>query len=159
MSAHSSGREAPGLPGGRSALASWAERRGLRLGQGRAREWCERNIPTLSRPFLKYGRDAALGPLFALLSLFSFGRWWDWSQGRGPMGAAAAWTAAAAVPLLTAKRWWFVAMCPFAWIGGQSYFHFLVDRSPLYLLVGTASFVAAALICGLGIWLDPRRED
>lgn len=77
---------------------------GGRSAQDRLESWCLRHIPTLSRRFLKYGRDGILGPLFAFLALGSFGRWWDWSHVGGPMSSAVGWTVAAAVVLVLARR-------------------------------------------------------
>jgi len=141
MSARSSDQV---MPGGRS-------------GHDRLESWCERHIPTLSRRFLRYGRDGILGPLFAFLALGSFGRWWDWSHVGGPMGSAVGWTVAAVVVLVLAKRWWIVGACPPAWVAAQALFHFLVEQRPSYLLVGLASLAATAAICWLGMWLDHRH--
>ena len=118
----------------------------------KARAWCARNLPTLSRPLLKYGRDGILGPLFALLVLFSFGRWWEWLHGGGPMWAAAAWTIAAGASLLLAKHRWFVAGCPLAWVAGQSYLLLFLEGGWRYFELGTASAVLTVTFFALGVW-------
>lgn len=140
-----------------SARSSDQVMSGGRSAQDRLESWCLRHIPTLSRRFLKYGRDGILGPLFAFLALGSFGRWWDWSHVGGPMSSAVGWTVAAAVVLVLARRWWVVGACPPAWVGAQAFFHFLVEQRPSYFLVGLASLAATVAICWLGIWLDHRR--
>jgi len=119
--------------------------------------WCERHIPTLSRPFLRYGRDGVLGPAFALFALFSFGRWWEWVHNDGPVGAAVVWTVAAGTALVLAKRRWFVAAFPLAWIAAQSYLHLFLQGGWEYFLVGTASAVLAVTLFAVGIWTEQRQ--
>lgn len=112
-------------------------------------------MPTLSRRFLKWGRDYPLGLAFGLLAALSFGHWWDYTHGLGSAESAAFWTVAAAAVLFLAKRWWVVTAFLPGWIAAQSYLHFVVEGKTAYLLVGTASLAALAAVLALGWWLGP----
>jgi hypothetical protein len=127
------------------------------MGNGSKSSATPPHLPTLSRRFLRYGRDGVLGPLFAFLALGSFGRRWEWSHAGGPLGSAVGWTVAASVVLLLAKRWWIIAACPPAWVAAQALFHFLGEQRPSYLVLGLASLAATVAICWLGMWLDKRH--
>jgi hypothetical protein len=135
-------------------MMPWLTSNKVRPKPSRVETWCERHTPTLSRLFLKYGRDGILGPLFALLALFSFGRLWEWSNGSGSAGTAAVWTLVAAVPLLLAKRRWLVAACPLLWVAAQSYLHVFLKGGWKYFLVGTVSAVFAVTLIAFGMQAD-----
>jgi hypothetical protein len=158
MSARSSETSMPGTPRATSPSANMFASSKSSPETGRMRAWCERHMPTLSRRFLVYGRDYPLGLVFSLLAVYAFGRWWAWFHRAGPPVTALASTAAAAVPLVLARRRFFVAACPFAWIAGQSYLHLLLEGNREYFLVGTLSTVVGVVLFALGMRAGERRN-
>lgn len=139
--------------------AGWMKRRRLHLDPDRTREWCKRNIPHLSRPWFKFGRDYPLGLVFGLLAVSSVGRWWEWFHGTGPLGTVVMWTAIAMVPLVLARRRWLVASVPLGWIGVQSLFHFVLERETVYLLTAIVCIAATVLLCTGQALRDSQRRS